>query len=221
MTLDYLHIPAAILMITDLSLREKLLLSGVAGFREKGLRESNAELAKLLDVLPSRVSELLVSLESKGWVEIQNRRSRHRVVYFRPNPKVLLSTQSESRAEKGSLLSTLDGLTFDVGRNKTKELQEKESVGRLAFVLRTGKQWHLPEVKLGEYTAAFPKLDVQAELRESAQWLIDNPSRRKTAKGMSRFLGGWLRRAKPGNGQPLPSEKSEAEIEAACQEVYR
>lgn len=56
-------------------------------------------------------------------------------------------------------------------------------------------EWHLTAAKLAEYEHAFPGADVPAELRKARQWLIDNPARRKTARGMTRYLGNWLGRA--------------------------
>jgi len=40
----------------------------------------------------------------------------------------------------------------------------------------------------------YPALDLVRELRRAREWLINNPSRRKTAKGMRRFLIGWFDR---------------------------
>jgi len=121
MTLDHIYCPAAILKLRGMSLREKLLLSLAFKFNDKGLRASNAELAELLDILPSRVSDLLNGLERKECIEIRNRQSRHRAIYFRPKSKVgqlLLSTELES---KDVLLSTLGHSTFDGNRNKRKK----------------------------------------------------------------------------------------------------
>lgn len=59
------------------------------------------------------------------------------------------------------------------------------------------KEWHLTEPKLAEYVEAFPSLDVSAECRKALQWIRDDPGRRKTPKGMPKFLGGWLGRTKP------------------------
>lgn len=61
------------------------------------------------------------------------------------------------------------------------------------------KEFHLTEQKVSEYNEAFPALDVLAEARKARQWLIDNPSRRKTGKGMPRFLFSWLERSQNNN----------------------
>ncbi len=125
MAIEYIVIPAAILRLKDLNLRQKLLLALVVAFDGKGFRMSNQAIGEILGILPSRVTELFADLESKGYVEIKNRKSRYRTIYFRRNPKVgsnLLSTKSES---KSVLLSTLDGSTFDESRNITKEELKK------------------------------------------------------------------------------------------------
>lgn len=57
------------------------------------------------------------------------------------------------------------------------------------------KTWHLTEAKLAEWEATFETLNVRAECLKARQWLLDNPSRRKTQRGMIKFLGGWLTRA--------------------------
>ncbi|GIV51540.1 MAG: hypothetical protein KatS3mg038_2061 [Candidatus Kapaibacterium sp.] len=51
-----------------------------------------------------------------------------------------------------------------------------------------GRTWHA-------LTTAYPAIDVAAEVRKAWCWLAANPSRRKTARGMSRFLANWMARA--------------------------
>ena len=66
--------------------------------------------------------------------------------------------------------------------------------------------WALTATKLAEYQETFPHLDVLAECRLALQWCRDNAPKRKTANGMTRFLGTWLAKAqntgKGGSGQP-------------------
>ena len=54
------------------------------------------------------------------------------------------------------------------------------------------KTWTLPAAKLAEWQACYPALDVPAVIRKARQWCMDNPRKRKTAGGMTRFLGGWI-----------------------------
>lgn len=64
------------------------------------------------------------------------------------------------------------------------------------------REWHLRASKRDEWIKAFPALEVHKELLKARQWLLDSPTKRKTANGMPRFLGGWLGRAqnKPAGG---------------------
>lgn len=57
------------------------------------------------------------------------------------------------------------------------------------------KTWHLTAGKLAEWQATFDTLDVLAECRKARQWILDNPAKRKTGRGMPAFLGRWLTRA--------------------------
>jgi len=56
------------------------------------------------------------------------------------------------------------------------------------------KVWTLPQALLDEYVAAYPALDIPQHLRAARAWLVTNTSRRKTARGMAKFLNGWLER---------------------------
>jgi hypothetical protein len=46
-----------------------------------------------------------------------------------------------------------------------------------------------------ELSAAYPALDVRAECNRARLWVEANPARRKTAKGMKRFICGWIANA--------------------------
>lgn len=61
----------------------------------------------------------------------------------------------------------------------------------------TGKgkhTWTLPADELERYRAAFPGLDLDAQLRLAVRWCETNPGRRKTARGMLAFLTRWFGR---------------------------
>ena len=56
------------------------------------------------------------------------------------------------------------------------------------------KEWPLHPDKVREWQATYPGVNVTAEARKARQWLIDNPGKRKTARGMASFLGRWIAR---------------------------
>ena len=79
------------------------------------------------------------------------------------------------------------------------------------------------------FAEAYPALDVDQCLRAARLWLEANPSRRKTAKGMKRFLAAWLERSQnsgrnlltpptspqPGGGRAVAPDLYETNAKAA------
>jgi DNA-binding MarR family transcriptional regulator len=127
MTLDYITIPTTILRLKDLNIRQKVLLALVISFNEKGLKKSNESLAEILDVLPSRISDLLCDMERKGYIEIKNRQSQHRRIYLREKSKVgdvLLTSKIES---EDILLTRKKSPTYEKNRNISKVSKEKRA----------------------------------------------------------------------------------------------
>lgn len=57
------------------------------------------------------------------------------------------------------------------------------------------KVWFAPKARDTEWRTAFPGIDVTAQYRLAYAWLQSNPTKRKTPRGMSHFLFGWLERA--------------------------
>jgi hypothetical protein len=62
------------------------------------------------------------------------------------------------------------------------------------------KEWHLTEQLAGELSALFPALDVMAQARLALAWVQAAPDRRKTSRGMRRFITGWLTRTQERGG---------------------
>ncbi len=60
---------------------------------------------------------------------------------------------------------------------------------------RLGLTWRMRVGFFGELANAFPAIDVLAECRKARVWILANPANRKTARGMEKFLLGWIGRA--------------------------
>lgn len=67
------------------------------------------------------------------------------------------------------------------------------------FLLADGSIWRPTVAKMHEWQAAFPVMDIDGQMRLAGQWLKDNPAKRKTERGMTRFLFSWLERAQNSN----------------------
>jgi hypothetical protein len=66
---------------------------------------------------------------------------------------------------------------------------------------------------LDEYKKAYTNIDIGAELHKASQWLTDNPTKRKTADGMGRYVNGWLGRSKPAKPEKSKSRAFTPEVE--------
>lgn len=70
--------------------------------------------------------------------------------------------------------------------------------GAKAFFLLTAAQ-------LDEWQATYPKVDVAGECRRALAWIHANPTKRKTAAGMPKFLVGWLNKSqRDADSRPAP-----------------
>ena len=66
----------------------------------------------------------------------------------------------------------------------------------------SGEEIGFSQAQMDDYAVTFPAVDVPQQFREMRRWLIDNPERRKTAKGMATFVNRWLSKEQDkGNGQ--------------------
>jgi hypothetical protein len=61
--------------------------------------------------------------------------------------------------------------------------------------LADGTTWEISAAQIELLTRSFPGADVPAQILGAVAWLEANPKKRKTAKGMPRFLTSWLLRA--------------------------
>lgn len=61
---------------------------------------------------------------------------------------------------------------------------------------------------VAEYQESYPGLDVKQKLRSMRQWCLDNPTKRKTRRGVRKFIGGWLEREQNRGGQRMAPQET-------------
>ncbi len=71
--------------------------------------------------------------------------------------------------------------------------------------------WKATLEQRARWSAAYPSLSIPAEYAKAHAWIEDNPSKRKTARGMPRFVGGWFDRAQNGAGRRLAHKSTPVE----------
>lgn len=94
----------------------------------------------------------------------------------------------------------LTGQRSDIDRTLTDTEQEERDSSAVVLSFPTAgtakdNGWLLTEKKLQELSPLYPGVDVLLECKKALEWLKMNPGRRKTDRGMGRFLMGWLERS--------------------------
>ena len=60
------------------------------------------------------------------------------------------------------------------------------------MVLRGGDFYTVTEQDLEVYRQAFPLADIDHEMRQMVSWCYSNEAKRKTLRGIRRFMNNWL-----------------------------
>ena len=89
----------------------------------------------------------------------------------------------------------MDGQTQDTLDHKTRSVIEQEPEADVAaLVLNDGSEWR-PSVSLfAEYVRLYPKVDVKQQFNVMRAWCLSNRPKRKTRRGITRFVNSWLAR---------------------------
>lgn len=80
-----------------------------------------------------------------------------------------------------------------LARSSGKQTSEPEA-DVAALVLNDGAEWRPSEALFAEYVRLYPGVDVKQQFNEMRSWCLSNPGRRKTKRGITRFVNSWLSR---------------------------
>ena len=92
--------------------------------------------------------------------------------------------------------------------------EEKESLKQpaeppvITLQLNTGEEWPILKRDIEEWSALYPAIDVMQCLRNMRGWLSANPEKRKTQRGIKRFITNWLQKEQDKGGNKNYSSQS-------------
>jgi hypothetical protein len=72
---------------------------------------------------------------------------------------------------------------------------ETRNMYNMTFQTQDGKDWQVPPGLMKDLVIIYGEKTVEQELLKAHAWLEADTHRRKTPRGMGRFLNGWLSRA--------------------------
>jgi uncharacterized protein YlbG (UPF0298 family) len=90
-----------------------------------------------------------------------------------------------------------DASPNDLGSAPSGESPSAKAESSLEFPTKRGEIFQLDESFALELRNTYPRIDVAHQLQKARLWLIANPSKQKTLKGMTRFLNNWMNNQKP------------------------
>ena len=76
------------------------------------------------------------------------------------------------------------------------------------MILKDGKHWEPSDEDIIAWQRSYSEVDIYAELGAMESWCDANPSKRKTKKGIKRFINAWLNRARDQGGSPFAQKYS-------------
>ncbi|MFP1634101.1 YdaU family protein [Zhengella sp. ZM62] len=105
---------------------------------------------------------------------------------------------------------------------------EKSAPVACRLPLVSGDDFVVLESDVLEWSESFPAVDVRQQLLAMRAWLNANQSKRKTARGIKRFIVSWLDREQnrpraaplPRQGQPPPQDSFQAAIQRRLSQAH-
>lgn len=86
-------------------------------------------------------------------------------------------------------------VTVTPREEKSREEKKEKEQAVAEIPLKDGSAFAVTASLVAEWKAAYPRLDVLAEIGKARAWCVTNPDKRKTRGGAAKFLNGWLSRS--------------------------
>lgn len=91
------------------------------------------------------------------------------------------------------------------------DLENRIEPSIIQLILNDKTLYDVTQSDFKEYEELYPNVDIMQELRKMKGWLNANPTKRKTKRGIKRFINNWLSREqdkpKPNNVRKEPTPK--------------
>ncbi|WP_434359854.1 hypothetical protein NF212_06340 [Parasalinivibrio latis] len=175
---------------------------------------------------------ILKELKHAGFVHVQKHASGKvtYTVHDEPHPdkpdkenpdEGMPDTADPDEAKPNQAEPTLLNTEYKQTLNRTNKTCAQSADDPAAFHLlsKSGEYFPVTDDYLSELTNAFPQVNVRAELAKAAQWLNANPPRRKTLRGMRRFVSNWLSRSERFASSSQPAMNRQEALEARNAQV--
>lgn len=109
----------------------------------------------------------------------------------------------EAEAEAETKADTKAETEADISAEASSETSAPEPCF-IELPVLNGKEFRVSVKLVAEYSRSYPAVNVEYELGKMRSWLISNPKKGKTSKGILRFVNTWLARCQDDGGSRVP-----------------
>ena len=125
-------------------------------------------------------------------------REKQKKIACKTNGKTNSKANVSRTEEEGDIEGDIEGdkegeIKNTVARSSAKQTSAPEA-DVAAVILNDGSEWRPSQPLYEEYVRLYPNVDVKYEFNKIRGWCISNPEKRKTLKGVTRFVNSWLSR---------------------------
>lgn len=172
------------------------------------LGEEVGELTPLVELLFNPVAEDINEIRTKSERNRTNRKGK-RNENERPFDKEERERETESEKESSKEKDKDKEIEreeyTDASFDNTKVLSHSLSCSEpekpaseppeppvITLTLNDGSEWPVTTEMVTEWSSLYPAVDVMQQLRNMRGWLLSNPNKRKTGRGIKAFINTWL-----------------------------
>jgi hypothetical protein len=116
--------------------------------------------------------------------------------------------------------SKMANMADSVSVSVNESVNVNESSIAISLPLNDNTEYDITDSLVDDYKELYQAVDIVQEIRKMKGWLMSNPSKRKTRRGVLRFVTNWLSREqdKGGASQKVNKPQSYADINSTIRE---
>ena len=123
-------------------------------------------------------------------------------------PKITTKESKVNKSKGKEIKHISSSETSAEGESSEPQAAKEKPV--ILLPLNTKEDYPIYQADVDEWSELYPSVDVMQQLRNMKGWLDSNPTRRKTPKGIKRFITNWLQREQDKGGMAKGGGKSPA-----------
>ena len=167
-------------------------------------------------------------------IEAKNEYMRKYMQEYREKQKALLEGNANCKTNSKSNVSEAEEKREEESRKEKKRGEKKDTdscsepeksgskpkktkpVEPIVYELELndGSMYGIPQSDYDKYVDLYPAVDVMQQFRNMTGWIYSNPNKRKTRKGIKKFINGWLSREQDKGGLRPPAPTTQPQQNA-------